>query len=85
MRQAVVEQAGRAVAEMLESVERGEEVVLTRAERTVARLVPTPREPDMVSTIAASDRLRALRASLAARGVRVTQAEIRAMRDEGRG
>ena len=71
------------LSELLDRVERGEEIVITRHGRPVARLVPEGRE-DVADALAALDRITARRKALAARGVRLTQAEIRALREEGR-
>jgi prevent-host-death family protein len=69
--------------ELLDRVEQGEVIVITRNGRAVARLVPSPGH-DVAKARAAVERLTALRKELAAGGLRLTQAEIRAMRDEGR-
>jgi prevent-host-death family protein len=71
------------LSELLDRVERGEQIVITRHGKPVARLVPEGGH-DRAAARAAVDELTRLRKELAARGVRVTQAEIRAMRDEGR-
>lgn len=70
---------------LLGEVERGQEVVITRNGRAVARLIPADRPaepPDRPRAAAAA--LRALRAGIAARGVRFTTADLTALRDEGR-
>ncbi len=65
---------------LLDEVERGEEVVITRGGKTVARLVPaTSPEPAR-----AAEALRLLRADLAAQGVRVSAAELKDLRDSAR-
>ncbi len=66
---------------LLDQVERGEEVVITRRGKAVARLVPAG-VPDRPRAAVAG--LRALRASIAERGVALTSADLQAMRDEGR-
>ena len=71
------------LSELLDRVEKGEQIVITRHGKPVARLVPEGGH-DRAAARAAVDELTRLRKELAARGVRVTQAEIRAMRDEGR-
>jgi prevent-host-death family protein len=71
------------LSELLDRVERGEQIVITRHGRPVARLVPEGRR-DVTEALAALDRITARRQALAERGVRTTQADIRAMRDEGR-
>jgi len=71
------------LSELLDRVEKGEQIVITRHGRPVARLVPEGRR-DAAEALAAIDRITARRKALAAQGVRITQAEIRAWRDEGR-
>jgi len=70
--------------ELLDRVERGEEVVISRRDKPVARLVPEGR-PRLQEVAAAVDRLRALRAGLSSRGVKpLTAAEIRKAKEDGR-
>ena len=71
------------LSELLDRVERGEQIVITRHGKPVARLVPEG-GLDQAAALAAVDRITARRKELAAQGARITQAEIRAMRDEGR-
>ncbi len=71
------------LSELLDRVERGEQIVITRHGKPVARLVPEGGH-NVADALAAVAELTRHRKELAARGVRVTQAEIRAMRDEGR-
>jgi prevent-host-death family protein len=71
------------LSELLDRVEKGEQIVITRHGKPVARLVPEGGH-DRAAARAAVEALTRLRKELAARGVRVTQADIRAMRDEGR-
>lgn len=66
---------------LLDQVERGHEVVITRRGKAVARLVPAG-PPEGPRTAVAT--LRGLRAAIAARGVRFTPAELKALRDEAR-
>jgi prevent-host-death family protein len=83
-------EARNRLSALLDQVERGHEVVITRRGKAVARLIPAelPAElpaaepPDPPRAAAAA--LRALRAGIAARGVRFDAAELRALRDEGR-
>ena len=63
--------------ELLQRVERGETITITRHGREVARLVPAPRAPRTPS-----DTVAALRA--ARRGVRRGQDPVRRMIEEGR-
>lgn len=71
-------------SELLDCVERGEEVEITRRGKPVARLVAAParRSPEEIE--AALERLRELRAQLKADGVTFSREEILAYRDEGR-
>ncbi|MDR3538282.1 MAG: type II toxin-antitoxin system prevent-host-death family antitoxin [Acetobacteraceae bacterium] len=71
------------LSELLDRVEQGEQIVITRHGKPVARMVPEG-EHDVARALAAVERITAIRKELAGQGVRVTQAEIRAMRDEGR-
>jgi antitoxin (DNA-binding transcriptional repressor) of toxin-antitoxin stability system len=79
----VAEYAEPRLSELLDRVEQGEEIVITRNGRAVARLTPGGGH-DIARALAAVERLAALRKELAGRGINVTQDEIRAMRDEGR-
>jgi prevent-host-death family protein len=71
------------LSELLDKVEHGEQVVITRHGKPIARLVPEGGH-DVAKAKAAVEGLLAIGKELAAQGVRVTQDEIRAMRDEGR-
>jgi len=71
------------LSELLDKVERGEQVVITRHGKPIARLVPEGAH-DVAKAMAAVEGLLAIGRELAAQGVRVTQHDIRAMRDEGR-
>jgi prevent-host-death family protein len=71
------------LSELLDRVEKGEQIIITRHGKPVARLVPEGR-PDAAEALAAIDRITARRKALAAQGIRITQAEIRAWREEGR-
>jgi prevent-host-death family protein len=71
------------LSELLDRVEKGEQIVITRHGKPVARLVPEGGH-NVADAMAAVEELTRIRKELATRGVRVTQAEIRAMRDEGR-
>jgi len=79
-------EARNRLSALLDQVERGHEVVITRRGKAVARLIPAElpaaEPPDPPRATAAA--LRALRAGIAARGVRFDAAELRALRDEGR-
>jgi prevent-host-death family protein len=68
---------------LLEAVAGGEEIVITRRGKPVARLAPVAGF-DPTARDAARARIRALRRSLAAAGAPVTLDDIRAARDDGR-
>ena len=71
------------LSELLDKVEHGEQVVITRRGKPIARLVPEGGH-DVAKAMAAVEALLAIGKELATQGVQVTQDEIRAMRDEGR-
>jgi prevent-host-death family protein len=71
------------LSELLDWVEKGEQIVITRHGKPIARLVPEGR-PDRSAALAALDALTAYRADLEAQGVRLTTEEILGLRDEGR-
>jgi prevent-host-death family protein len=69
---------------LLDRVERGEEIIITRHNRPIARLIPEGFGQNVAAARAAVAGLTRLRETLAAKAIRLTPAEIRAMRDEGR-
>ena len=71
------------LSELLDRVEKGEQIVITRHGKPIARLVPEGGH-NKAAAHAAVARIRVLRAELAAKGVDFSDAEIRALRDEGR-
>jgi len=71
------------LSELLDRVEKGEQIVITRHGKPIARLVPEGGH-DKVAARAAVARLVALGKQLARQGVNFTDEEIRALRDEGR-
>ena len=71
------------LSELLDRVERGEQIVITRHGKPIARLIPEGGH-DRAAALAAIQELTRSRKELAARGVRFTTKEILAMRDEGR-
>ena len=81
MDQVSVFEAKNRLSALLDQVEQGRPVTITRRGRPIARLVPAQAADDAGEAAA---RLRALRAAIAARGQRVTGTELRAWRDEGR-
>ncbi len=66
---------------LLDQVERGGEVAITRRGKVIAKLVPvaSANRPQ-----AAAERLRALRRQIAARGTALPWDELKRYRDEGR-
>jgi prevent-host-death family protein len=68
-------------SQLLDRVERGEEIVITRHGKPVARLAPTEKKRDPKAALEA---FRAVRASLKERGISFTLEEILSARDEGR-
>ncbi|HEX2524778.1 MAG TPA: type II toxin-antitoxin system prevent-host-death family antitoxin [Geminicoccus sp.] len=66
---------------LLDRVERGEEVTITRRGKAIAKLVPTA-SPNHAATLV--QRMQAIQDRIAARGEPFTQDELRAYRDQGR-
>ncbi|WP_159718485.1 type II toxin-antitoxin system Phd/YefM family antitoxin [Geminicoccus flavidas] len=81
MEQVSVFEAKNRLSALLDQVEQGRPVTITRRGRPIARLVPAQLADDAGQAAA---RLRALRSAIAARGQKVTDEELRAWRDEGR-
>lgn len=77
-------EAKNKLSELLDEVERGGEVVITRHGKPVARLVASDQKNEDEARREALENLRALRESLHARGVTFSVEEILALRDEGR-
>ena len=71
------------LSELLDRVARGEQIVITRHGKPVARLVPEGGH-DRAAAHAAVARLVALGKEIRKQGVNLTDEEIRALRDEGR-
>lgn len=71
------------LSELLDRVEQGEQIVITRHGKAVARLVPEGGY-DRDAARAALDGLRSLQAKLSAEGISLTDEEVRTYRDEGR-
>jgi prevent-host-death family protein len=67
---------------LVDQVERGQEVTITRRGKPVARLVPIVASPE--DGRVAVERLLALRRAIAQRGEHFSWDELRAYRDEGR-
>ena len=74
-------EAKNKLSALLEQVERGGEVTITRRGKAVAKLVPAGPSARARSAV---QRLRALRESIAARGERFSLEELKSFRDEGR-
>jgi antitoxin (DNA-binding transcriptional repressor) of toxin-antitoxin stability system len=73
------------LAELLDRVERGEEIVITRHGRPVARLSRTGPGHNLEAARRAASALLALRATIAAEaGAPFTVAELQDLRDAGR-
>ena len=74
------------LSELVNRAEKGEEVIITRHNKPVAKIVPyEPTRPaDLQRRKAAVRRMQALGAQIAARGTPITQAEIGEWIDEGR-
>ena len=67
---------------LLDQVEDGKEVVITRRGKAIARLVPIATHAEKGRR--AAEKLRALRQGISGRGEVFTMTELRAYRDEGR-
>lgn len=72
------------LSELLDRVERGEELVITRRGRPVARLMPIGPRHDVAAAQAAAASLLALGQQLRAHAGALTVPELLALRDEGR-
>ncbi len=69
------------LAQLLDRVAAGEQFVITRHGRPVARLIPEPGGPDRARARAAVAGIAALRQGIAAR---LSDTALRALREEGR-
>ena len=77
-------EAKNKLSELLDEVERGGEIVITRHGKPVARLVANEQKDEDEQRREAVANLRALRDSLRSRGVTFSVGDILALRDEGR-
>jgi len=78
-------EARTTLSALVDRVNQGEEVVITRRGRPVARLLPTTDESAGQARVhEAIARLRELREELRSRGVQVTPEEIKEWIEEGR-
>jgi prevent-host-death family protein len=75
-------EAKNTLGSLLNRVEKGEEIIITRRGTPVAKLVPAKPGFDREKARAAAQALRELQASL--KGPPLTWEEIKQMRDEGR-
>lgn len=76
-------EAKNTLGALLDRVQNGEEIVITRHGKPVARLIPETGGRNLDAARAASARLRA-RAKQARSGVPITQDEWKAFREDGR-
>lgn len=83
MREIQASEAKTHLPRLLDEVERGETIVITRHGRPIARIVPEVSRRQAEIARAVED-LRALRRSIAARGEGLSWEELKAFRDEGR-
>ena len=83
MREIQASEAKTHLPRLLDEVERGETIVITRHGRPIARIVPevTRRQAEIAKAVA---ELRAVRRSIAERGESLSWDELKAFRDEGR-
>jgi prevent-host-death family protein len=81
MQEFSVFEAKNKLSALLDQVERGSEIAITRRGKVVARLVPAA---SAGRPQAAVERLRALRRTIAARGTALPWDELKRYRDEGR-
>ena len=81
MREVGAFEAKNKLSELLDLAERGEEIIITKHGRDVARLVPPNRQYSVEEARAAVQRIRE-RAEK--RGLKVTLEELKGWRDEGR-
>jgi len=71
------------LGQLLSRVQAGEELTITRHGEPVAKLVPVGKRAGNEAKLAL-ERLRKMRESLAAAGVKVSRDEVRAWKNEGR-
>jgi prevent-host-death family protein len=76
-------EAKNSLGALLDRVQNGEEIVITRHGKPVARLIPETGRRNLDAARAAAARLRA-RAKRAQRGMPITQDEWKAFREKGR-
>jgi prevent-host-death family protein len=83
MREVQASEAKTHLPRLLDEVERGETIVITRHGRAIARIVPevSRRQAEIAKAV---EELRALRRSIADRGEALSWDELKTFRDEGR-
>ena len=83
MREVQASEAKTHLPRLLDEVECGETIVITRHGRPIARIVPevSRRQAEIARAV---EGLRALRRSITARGESLSWDELKAFRDEGR-
>ena len=78
-------EAKNTLGSLLDRVERGEEIVITRHGKAVARLVPNERRVDEAESLAALERIRERARQLHhADPTRLSWRKLKELRDEGR-
>jgi prevent-host-death family protein len=77
-------EAKNTLSALLDRVEKGEEIVITRRGTPVAKLVPARPGINREKARAAAEGLKKLQAKLALKNPALTWEEIKQMRDEGR-
>lgn len=80
-----IEDASGRLAELVVEAECGEGVLLARSGRVIVQLQSVAEIPNEAEVVAALDGLSRIHDTLAARGVAISDEEIRAMRDDHRG
>lgn len=82
--QIAAHEAKARLSELLDRVERGEEIIITRRGKPVARISPAGPGHDIAAARAAAADLLAIRDQIAAETRPFSREELRALRDEGR-
>lgn len=82
MREIGAFEAKNTLGALLDRVERGEEIIISRRGKPVARLVPSGSGTDLVAARAAAASLRTLAREI--QGPPIAWEELKAYRDEGR-
>lgn len=77
-----IAEAAEQLADLVAEAEKGEDVMLARAGQVIVRLRPVSEPRESIDVAAALDGLARIHDALAARGVSVSDEEIRALRDD---